>query len=205
MISAEQKFDAIELLIADLQVAKNSAQSIALIENINLQLEDVQAYHYFGVKSYGRNLIFSCDEFEVILMCWRPGQRSVAHDHNGSLCVMKCLAGTLDEQRFHKSAGAITPIGKYQLASGSTASITDEQGIHSIGNESLENACSMHFYFPPIHHSNLYDLDNAQPRPVQSAFTSQYRIILDSAVESRSKHKLLMPLENQKIFSSPIR
>lgn len=176
MISAKQTLNSIELLIADLQVSNSHAQSIALIENIHLQLADVDIYHHFGISSYGRNLVFSCDEFEIILMCWQRGQHSVAHDHNGSLCVMKCLAGMLEEQRYQQRDEGLYPIGKYKLAQGCTASITDEQGLHSIGNYSEQDACSLHFYFPPIHKSNVYSLESGVVKKVTSSFTSEYGV-----------------------------
>ena len=178
MVSVEQKFNSIELLITQLQVTKSNLERITLIENISLQLTDVDLYHYFGTSSYGRNLVFTCDDFEVVLMCWRPGHHCASHDHNGSLCVMKCLAGTLDEQRFHKNRDCMTAIGKYQITAGSTASITDEQRVHSIANFSADNAWSLHFYFPPIHNVNIYDLDRGEPKKVASIFTSKFGNIL---------------------------
>jgi len=176
MISVKQKLDSIELLIADLQVNYSQAQRIAVIESLHLQLSDLELYHHFGTSSYGRNLVFSCDEFEIILMCWQPGQYSVAHDHNGSLCVMKCLVGELGEQRFQKHDQSIYPIGEYTLAQGSTAFITDEQGLHSIGNYSAQDACSLHCYFPPIHNTNIYALENGTTKKVSSSFTSEYGV-----------------------------
>jgi len=176
MNNAKQKLNSIDLLIADLKASHSEAQRIAVIENIHLQLADLDVFHHFGISCYGRNLVFSCDEFEIILMCWKPGQHSVAHDHNGSLCVMKCLAGELDEQRFQQRDHSIYPIGKYTLAQGRTASITDEQGLHSVGNYSEQDACSLHFYFPPIHNTNIYALENGATKKVTSSFTSEYGV-----------------------------
>jgi len=176
MINVNQKVNSIDLLITDLQASLSQEQRIAVIENMHLQLADLDFYHHFGASSYGRNLVFSCEEFEIILMCWQPGQHSVAHDHNGSLCVMKCLVGELDEQRFQQHDQRIHPIGKYTLTQGSTAFITDEQGLHCIGNYSEQDACSLHCYFPPIHNTNIYVLESGATKKVTSSFTTEYGV-----------------------------
>ena len=179
MYRLEQQLNSIDRLIGDLQGAKSHSERIALITNMSILLADANHYHYFAESGYGRNLIFSCAEFEVILLCWQPGQTSRAHDHNGSLCVMKCLSGVLDEHRYAKLTGTATglyPIGQAQITAGSTAHITDEQGLHRLGNGSQVDACSLHFYFPPIHNTNVYCLEKGQQKQIKSVFTSEYGI-----------------------------
>jgi cysteine dioxygenase len=185
MFDVEPKLNLIEQHIAKLLIASSDSEKISLIKNMPIQLSDVIGYRYFDEKSYTRNLVFSCADFEVILMCWGSGQHSVVHDHNGSLCVMKCLLGTLDEQRFEKRLNtqsgivAIEPTGSYSLIAGSTTSILDEEGLHSIANSRQEDACSLHFYFPPIKNAYVYGLDNVAKKAVSSVFTSEFGIKRD--------------------------
>jgi len=173
-------------LIEDLNTLASDEQRIALIENAVIDLSEFASYHHFGENSYGRNLIYSNEDFEVILMCWRSGQQSVAHDHSNSLCVMKCIAGVLEEQRYVKKAVAgeltdiIVPTSLNALENHQAIAITDNEGLHSLQNNSSADACTLHFYFPPIHQANKYDMNSGEKTVVTSKFTSEYGVKLNS-------------------------
>jgi cysteine dioxygenase len=174
-------------LIDDLNTLVSDEQRVALIKEVIIDSSEFEKYHYFGECSYGRNLIYSNQDFEVILMCWRSGQQSVAHDHSDSLCVMKCVSGVLEEQRYIKQAvidrtspkaDEILPTSLNTLALNQAISITDSEGLHSLKNNSAQDACTLHFYFPPIHQANKYDTNSGEATVVNSKFTSEYGIKL---------------------------
>src|SRR5919197_1590345 len=52
-------------------------------------------YLYFDDKFYTRNLIYRDDLFEVMTICWQPGQKTAVHTHNGQLCWMITQRGNL--------------------------------------------------------------------------------------------------------------
>lgn len=171
-------------LIDDLNTLVCDEQRVALIKEAIIDLSELDKYHHFGERSYGRNLIYSNQNFEVILMCWRSGQQSVAHDHSDSLCVMKCVGGVLEEQRYIKQAitnnavDEILPTSLNTLALNQAISITDSEGLHSLKNSSAQDACTLHFYFPPIHQANKYDTNSGEATVVNSKFTSEYGVKL---------------------------
>lgn len=173
-------------LIDDLNTLASDEQKIALIEDVVIDFSEFEKYHHFGEHSYGRNLIYSNEDFEVILMCWRSGQQSVAHDHSDSLCVMKCIAGLLEEQRYTKHpvsgefTSVIVPTSLNTLERNQAISITDSEGLHSLKNTSPDDACTLHFYFPPIHQAHKYDTGSGEKTVVTSKFTSEYGVKLDS-------------------------
>ena len=182
MQPARSTQDAVMLIIEQLQQCSSDQQRLNLIGNMVLELQDLEKYHHFGAGSYGRNLVYSNDQFEMILMCWGPEQGATVHDHNDSLCIMKCLAGQLEEQRYIKKRSVngegltIMPSEVSHLNKGETCSITDNQGLHSISNQTTQAACSLHFYFPPIHTATVYDVKEGGQKTVISTFTSEYGI-----------------------------
>lgn len=182
MQPVSSKQDAIMLIIEQLQQCTSDEQRLKLIEHMTLELQDLKEFHYFAEHSYGRNLVFSNEQFEIILMCWGSGQGATVHDHNDSLCIMKCLAGQLEEQRYVRKQSVngesvvITPSTISHLNKGEACSITDSDGLHSISNQTDNAACSLHFYFPPIHTATVYDIKDGAQRTVTSAFTSEYGI-----------------------------
>ena len=52
-------------------------------------------YVHFDEKFYTRNLIYRDDLFEVMTICWQPGQKTAVHTHNGQLCWMIAQRGNL--------------------------------------------------------------------------------------------------------------
>lgn len=188
MQKAQCKLDTLNLLIDDLKKSSSNTERVDLIKEAALDIAELGEYHFFGEKSYGRNLIFSNDDFEVILMCWGSGQKSVAHDHNDSFCIMKCLAGSLHEQRYVKKKTintdkkiqqSIMPTIIKKMELNETVSIADNEGLHSLMNKSQDSAaCTLHFYFPPIHQSKIYDLVDGSQKAVSSIFTSEFGVKL---------------------------
>ena len=49
-------------------------------------------YVNFDDKTYKRNLIFKNSKYEILLICWKPGQLSKIHDQKW-VVFSKCLKG----------------------------------------------------------------------------------------------------------------
>ena len=189
MQTALREIATLNTLIDNLNDSSSDEERVKIIKNTSMNLTELSGYHHVGKTSYGRNLVFSNDDFEVILMCWEAGHKSVPHDHNNSLCVMKCLSGELQEQRYVKkkkitqaithmnnSQEIIVPTSLSTLELNQATSIKDSEGLHSLMNNSQDSACTLHFYFPPIHQSNIYDIEGSEPKAVTSKFTSEYGV-----------------------------
>jgi cysteine dioxygenase len=57
-------------------------------------------YLHWNDVHYTRNLVYSCDDFELIVLCWGPGHASRIHNHDKSHCWMAVLSGMLTEQLY---------------------------------------------------------------------------------------------------------
>lgn len=165
-------------LIEALHSAADKANYPQLIEHAAIDVEDLANYRFLPEVGYGRNLIYSCDQFEVILMCWPDQQRSAVHDHADSLCIMKCIEGELIEQRYQRGEepSLLQQVTEHRLRSGDLQQIDDSQGLHSINNRSGALACSLHFYFPAIHSCHLYCSKTGEKQQVFSLFTSEFGV-----------------------------
>lgn len=124
-----------------------------------------QAYAHTDANRYTRNLIHPPTQspldddlpFQLVLMCWGPGQRSSIHDHAGSECCMRALCGSLTEELFEidYSDNSVRLLKKKELAEGKWTSIKDDIGWHRVSNESDQVGCSLHLYYPPIWQYNI--------------------------------------------------
>ena len=56
---------------------------------------EIERYIQFTENRYARNLVYKTPDFECLVLCWRPGQRSPIHDHGESICTVYTVSGTL--------------------------------------------------------------------------------------------------------------
>src|SRR5687768_4707050 len=76
----------------------------ALMARCEVTCEDVADCIRFSPRTYQRIPIRGSDWYQAWVMCWRNGQRSPIHDHQGSSCVVRVLKGSLTETLFDFAA-----------------------------------------------------------------------------------------------------
>ena len=121
----------------------------------------------FCDKKYHRNRLFCGSEFEIILICWKKGQKSGIHDHPTKGCLMKILEGNLNETKFNlkkslSRADEDTGLGLLpnyisckSLMVHDVSYICGSDGLHNI--EALDNSISLHIYSPPQYTPKFYE------------------------------------------------
>ena len=134
-----------------------------------LDLDDalVGAHVRFCDDHYARNLICRTAQFELLVLCWKPGQASTIHDHAGSLNVTRLYLGELTSRQFRRrdggrgvsemngAASGELPRGPVELIdeqviAGSGAATVDRGEIHQLANESGNELITVHLYAPPL-------------------------------------------------------
>lgn len=143
--------------------AATSALSVDRIETLLSQLridwEALQPWLRFDERSYQRNLIRGGAVYHALLLCWRPGQRSVIHDHRQSRCGFRVLAGQATESTFDRTGGGqIYPVQTRTLPEG-TICCSEDIEIHQISNlEEQSDLVTLHLYSPPLQVMGEYSL-----------------------------------------------
>jgi cysteine dioxygenase len=109
-------------------------------------------------ERYTRNLIARSDDFELLLLCWGPGQESPIHNHEGQNCWMGVLDGRIEEVQyaFPASAGPLAELGASVCDPGRVAFIHDEIGLHLVRGHAGRAAVSLHLYAAPYDACNVY-------------------------------------------------
>jgi cysteine dioxygenase len=153
----------------------------AYIKGMPVSREALQSYTLWSDERYTRNLIYRDDLFEVMTICWQPGQRTVAHTHNGQLGWMTVPQGNVTVENFrHVSCNAAERqnLGGLDCLGGATqitmerlertdwagsevvATVDKIQTIHRISNdEKGEGAISLHIYSKPFDSCIAFDLE----------------------------------------------
>ena len=73
-----------------------------VLKKMNIPISDFEAFESWDKKSYTRNCIFRTNECELILICWKKGDKTLIHEHDGQKCWVYPLKGDITETRIIK-------------------------------------------------------------------------------------------------------
>ena len=127
-------------LVAAIEELKHTAKGMRLpdlrrfILNLKPEPAEIQPYVQFAENHYARNLVYKTPDFECLVLCWRPGQRSPIHDHASSLCAVYTVDGVLSADNYRKMGnGHIRADYSEDFRPGSVLSIQTTE-IHQVSN-----------------------------------------------------------------------
>jgi cysteine dioxygenase len=166
--------DLVALLKTDASVITRM-KMIKVLQRLSVTNEEIAEHASFSERRYSRNIVVRDKRFEMLMICWKSGQRSLIHDHEDSLGGVKILRGILTESSFALAPnGMIKPVASTDYRSGDVQ-IEDRSTIHQVSNlqPGESNAISLHVYLPPLGCMNIYRLDDIGLRSV-SAETYNY-------------------------------
>ena len=168
-------FDTIEQL-------KQTAKELRLpdlrrvISDLKPELGEIDPYIQFNDERYSRNLVYKTEDFECLVLCWKPGQRSPIHDHANSICAVYTLSGLLSADNYRKTAnGYIRADYSEDFKPGAVLTIQTTE-IHQVSNlQDSSELISLHFYLGPLQNSYLYSVTDPTyqlyPRTSPRVFT----------------------------------
>jgi len=128
------------------------------MRRVRVGAEELRPHVGFKEGTYARHRVIHCDFAELLVLCWRPGQRTPIHDHDGSFGAVRVLRGVMWETLFemddarglrYKSAREWTP-GHVTGA--------DVPDIHQLGNPDVSDRdlVTLHLYAPPLTSLNVF-------------------------------------------------
>ena len=144
---------------ADLDVLSN------LLKDIAITRADIEPFCIFGARGYKRNTISASPWYELLALCWRSGQCSTIHDHNGSSCAFRVIEGQGTEIRFTKTpSGLICPVVATKMDPGYICAAEDAD-IHQVANMQAPGTdlITLHMYSPPIKRMTTYCYGETRP------------------------------------------
>jgi uncharacterized NAD(P)/FAD-binding protein YdhS/predicted metal-dependent enzyme (double-stranded beta helix superfamily) len=147
------------------------------LEDAELAFEDVAPFVQERAQGYARRRIARTEQFEMLVMTWRPGQASVPHDHAGSACTLRVLRGAVTETRFRLARdGMVDPHSSSSSYAGDF--VEDPRlDIHLLANDAAapEVLVTLHVYSPPLPELRRYVPRPAGTRPAPAFERSRSR------------------------------
>lgn len=143
-----------------------------------LDLKDllVNEHIHFCNDSYARNLICRTPRFDMLVLCWKPGNVTTIHDHAGSLNVTRVFSGRLTSRNFEAyerpKPGHILVRQLEELHHGKNDfSACDYAGIHQLANTSDGDLVTVHVYARPLKDITVYDQQSGEAKRVTLRYT----------------------------------
>jgi cysteine dioxygenase len=136
------------------------AELTAELARTSVSIPEVADSIRFSDRGYTRNLMRAGPWYNVLILCWKNGQRSPIHDHAASSCAVRVLRGTATETIFAFAAnGQVWATGSQHHRPGSVVGSQDSD-LHQVSNLQDGNAdlVTMHIYSPPLLWMGTYSL-----------------------------------------------
>jgi cysteine dioxygenase len=125
---------------------------------------DYLQHRIFTPRKYARNLIVRSDFAELLLLCWRSGQRTPIHDHGGSIGVVMVCEGLLTETMYERGEdGRVKPYNTHRWSPGGITG-ADVPDIHQLLNlqPAGRELVTLHCYAPPLSVLNTFSPRNSR-------------------------------------------
>ncbi|MBI1853324.1 MAG: cysteine dioxygenase family protein [Planctomycetes bacterium] len=157
----------------------------------------IRPYVTWSDQRYTRNLVFHDDLFEIMVLCWKSGQKTPIHTHNGQLGWTLVQRGHLEVVNFKWKGcnkpenqnvvgmdclGGATEFDLDELtrlgcdADGAVSTVDKTQTIHRMINPDVDHeaAVSVHVYSKPFDSCIAFDLENHRCYRRQLVFDTEY-------------------------------
>lgn len=105
-------------------------------------------------RPYGRRILHSSQNCEIMLATWNPGLECAPHDHGQSTGWVWFCKGNFIESQFHFDKN-LAKVNLRAIEEDTIISI-ERGGVHSCMSE--KGGLSLHIYMPPIEGMKVYDM-----------------------------------------------
>ena len=155
------------MYLADALNARTSVPSLSelneLIERTTISSPELRSYVGFKTGNYSRHRVMKNEFVEMLVLCWKPGQRTPIHDHNGSHGAVFIHEGILWETTFQYDAETGLEYKAHrELRSGGLTG-SEVPDIHQLGNPDVSgrDLVTIHIYAPPLGVLKTYKLGSS--------------------------------------------
>ena len=136
----------------------------ALLGGVSVGADELRPHVGFKEGTYARHRVHLSEHAELLVLCWRPGQRTPIHDHAGSSGAVRVLRGVMWETLFEMGAseGLRYKSGREWTPGHVTGA--DVPDIHQLGNPDVsgQDLVTLHLYAPPLTSLNVYKVGRAE-------------------------------------------
>nr|AIF19862.1 Cysteine dioxygenase (CDO1) [uncultured marine group II/III euryarchaeote KM3_87_G11] len=110
----------------------------------------------YAEDGYQRNVLKKNEHYELVAVCWKPGQDTPIHDHIGSDCAFLIVEGTSTETQYQLNSEGFAEVTGQQTYPPGEVCAAGEPEIHRVSNEESVDLINLHVYTPPLSGFGIY-------------------------------------------------
>ena len=133
------------------------------LARVHIDDDDLKPYLGFKEGNYWRHRVCRNESIEMLIICWRPGQKTPIHDHNGSHGVVRVQKGLMWETMFtYDEVSGLCYKSARECPTGEVTG-ADVPDIHQLGNPEVsgQDLITVHVYAPPLGVLHTYKVGSA--------------------------------------------
>ncbi|MBH51191.1 MAG: cysteine dioxygenase family protein [Candidatus Neomarinimicrobiota bacterium] len=146
-----------------------------LLENSQLPYNEIEDYVKFSDKKYTRHLVYKDDNFELLLMCWKSGQKAPIHGHEGEKCFMRVERGALQFTNYNLISTDPLTLTRIESLKGEVGFLDGPADVHSVENIYDEDSITFHIYAKPYNECDVYDIETGSIYRKDLVYDSMYK------------------------------
>lgn len=145
------------------------------LANYKLPKTEIKDYIKFINKSYARHLVYKDSNFELLFLCWKPGQKAPIHGHEGEKCWMRVEEGALCFTNYNLISTDPLKLDMIDRTKGEAGYLDGPADVHSVENIYDENSISLHIYAKPYGSCDIYNTDSGLVSRKQLFYDTKYK------------------------------
>lgn len=111
----------------------------------------------FDDGHYARNEVARSAWYELVCVCWKPGQRTPIHDHRASSCAFLVVEGAATEIRYDiDDAGLLAGAHEPAVRERGYICASWDADIHEVVNHTARDLITLHIYSPALSQVHIY-------------------------------------------------
>lgn len=127
-----------------------------MLDRLAVASGELTRFIRFDDGRYCRNPVAEGRHFQILVVCWRTGQQSPIHSHDGSACGLKVIAGVASEVVYDVTSDPARPrpVSTRRLRPGAVATSFDRDAHRITAPEG--DLVTFHVYTPPLRTMTVY-------------------------------------------------
>lgn len=145
-------------LVRELLRHRDPAAYAGILARYDVPSHDLEPYYRWNTRHYTRTCINRNDEFELLVICYEPGQRTSIHDYDSQTAWIHPVMGEIVEERYELlSDGTLKQAGELHLRPGKDDSLRNGTSIHRFTNRGPDRAVTLNLYAKPMRKWRVFD------------------------------------------------
>jgi cysteine dioxygenase len=148
----------IKELVKELLRQRDPSRYAATLDRYAVPSKDLEPYYNWNSKHYTRTCIHRNEAFELLVICYEPGQATSIHDYDSQTAWIHPLIGEVMEEQYRAlPEGGVELVRELRLRPGRSDSLTNGSSIHRFSNPGPERAVTLNLYAKPMRKWRVYD------------------------------------------------